>query len=137
VEKSFHVSHAVLEHAPELPGKIEVHVILHKVDYIICLLSESCLQHALNLEISEGEEMSVYVKSDSPHSCVHLTGYHIEESTDTQWEEEGAESWDEDESFDIDDERLDEILMNGTLKEVSSLTCTDICNHSMHTIVLS
>lgn len=95
VEKSFHVSHAVLE--PSGQGRVEVHIVLHKVDYIVCILSETCPQQPLNLEISEGEEMTVYVKTTSQlEACVHLTGYHVEESIDHQWEEDD-EQWNEEE----------------------------------------
>ena len=101
------MSHAVLDPSSDnSKRRVEVHVILRKVDYIVCILSDTYLQHSLNLEISEGEELSVYVKSTSkaesdsaPEACVHLTGYYIEECTDNQWEELEEESIDEDDGL--------------------------------------
>lgn len=106
VNKSFHVSHAVLEPGDELVT-VEVHVVIHKVDYIICLLnnSDGRNQQSLDLEISEGEEMTVYIKTNSEKThVVHLTGYYIEESVETQWENV---STDEDETLLSGDEDLE------------------------------
>ena len=87
VEKSFHVSHAVLDPLTESEGLVEVHALLHSTDYIVCLFDRThgVIQQPLNLEISEGEELTVYIKS-SGNACVHLTGFLIEEPIDTQWE---------------------------------------------------
>lgn len=81
------MSHAVLDPLTESEGLIEVHALLHSTDYIVCLFDRThgVIQQPLNLEISEGEELTVYIKS-SGNACVHLTGFLIEEPIDTQWE---------------------------------------------------
>lgn len=106
VNKSFHVSHAVLEPGDD-PVSVEVHAVIHKVDYIICLLnnSDSHNQQSLDLQISEGEEMTVYIKTNSEKThVVHLTGYYIEEAVETQWENVSS---DEDETLLSGDEDLE------------------------------
>ena len=101
MEQSFHVSHAVLQLSTDIPPDfgLEVHVILHNIDYIVCILSRSAPQTPLNLEISEGEEMTVYACaiSRTPHSesvSVHLTGYYCLEQS--QGDEESYSGEEED-----------------------------------------
>lgn len=74
---------------------MEVHVVRDKSDFIICHLKagQGAIQQPLNLEISEGEEISVYI-CNTPRAAekaelsagVHLTGYLVEDPTDSQWE---------------------------------------------------
>ena len=108
VERSFHISHASLqlqyvpERASYVPfGLFEVHAIVEKTDYILCYLGNGTLgkhhnehtqlppQQSLNLNISEGEEIILYVrragqgdKEQQPEDgSVYLTGYFVEEPT--------------------------------------------------------
>ena len=74
----------MLECGPSPPSfPVAVHVIVKKDDYIICYLDyqEKIVQQSLDLHISEGEEIAVYVqnisKSDSQSVTVHLTGCDI------------------------------------------------------------
>ena len=87
VDKPFHISHAVL--APELGYEtvlVEVHAIVEKTDYIICILDgRSNIQQSLDLNISEGEEIVLYTTETN---TVYLTGYFIEEPVFPQGLEE-------------------------------------------------
>ena len=108
MERSFHISHAALqlEHhhstGKYLPhGLFEVHAIVEKTDYILCYLGNGTLgkytfehtslslQQPLNLNISEGEEIILYVrragigeKEQQPEDgSIYLTGYFVDEPT--------------------------------------------------------
>ena len=109
MEKSFHISQAVLQ--PEnilsvghIPNHVfEVHAVVEKTDYLLCYLgiqtqtwgdSPSSLnlhmiQQPLNLNISEGEEITLYVRKigvkneeqQTAAGSVYLTGYFVDEPT--------------------------------------------------------
>ena len=104
MERSFHISHAALQVnynkcPPQFPYSLfEVHAIVEKTDYILCYLgaigypSSTCtpsVQQPLNLNISEGEEIILYVtrsgiveKAENPSlGSVYLTGYVVDEPT--------------------------------------------------------
>lgn len=106
VDKSFHISHAALELAATCPA-VAIHVVVNKNDYIICHLDyhKGIIQHSLDLDISEGEEITVYVENvlnkNSQSAIVHLTGVsiwnfhqirscylgsYVEETVDNSWE---------------------------------------------------
>ena len=106
MERSFHISHAVFQ--PENffclgsgGNVVEVHAVVEKTDYLLCYLgiqtigdSPSSLnlhmiQQPLNLNISEGEEITLYVRKmgvkneeqQAPADSVYLTGYFVDEPT--------------------------------------------------------
>lgn len=64
---------------------VAVHAVVEGTDYILCYLGKlpnsevPVIQQALNLEITDGEEISLYMDSISGKkntlSSVHLTGY--------------------------------------------------------------
>ena len=119
VEKSFHVSRAVVELSTlnDVPDvSLEVHVVLHNIDYIVCILSSSTPQTPLDLEISEGEEMTVYVKLATPTSyagsvCVHLTGYYyMDQSRDGCYDDDEEEEEEEDEEL-FSEEEYDDVSL--------------------------
>ena len=76
VEKSFHISHAAIQiNRLAFPdGPYEVHAIVEKTDYVLCYLGTfwshsdhsvapvMTIQQPLDLNISEGEEIILYVK---------------------------------------------------------------------------
>ena len=124
VERSFAITHAVAEILPgNLSGRVEVHVKVNNQDIILCHLhpAKDLLQERLDLQISEGEAVVFYIKTQhslgNKKAIVHLSGYLCEEPTDTQWEgdftdyDEGEEEEEEEEEeSDVDGE--EEVLCN-------------------------
>ena len=123
MDKSFHISHATLaidDAKSKLSNSstlVAVHAIVEKTDYIICYLGmvskTPTIQHPLNLEISEGEEIVLYADNISnPDSTtpndytVYLTGYFNKDPlafpTFEDYDEEEEE--DEDLSSDTDED---------------------------------
>ena len=100
MERSFHISHAAFQPKSFSHNVLEIHAVVEKTDYLLCYLgvesfNSSCrdlhmIQQPLNLNISEGEEITLYVKTfgipdkdqeaKSPGS-VYLTGYFVDEPT--------------------------------------------------------
>lgn len=88
MENSFHISNATLtsfdsdidtEFASSL---VAVHAVVNEEDYTLCYLGKvldsgnTTLQHSLNLDFSEGEAVTLYIKQISGSNCtVHLTGH--------------------------------------------------------------
>ena len=90
VEHSFAITHAVAEVTTK---HVEVHAKISNSDIILCHLNpaEGLLQERLDLRISEGEAISLYLKTHSKplaSTVVHLSGYLLDEPTDDQWENE-------------------------------------------------
>lgn len=104
MERSFHISHAVFQ--PEnvfLPGRgdnniVEVHAVVEKTDYLLCYLDIQIvgsslnlhmIQQPLNLNVSEGEEITLYARKlglkneeqQAAAGSVYLTGYFVDEPT--------------------------------------------------------
>ena len=107
MERSFHISHAVFQ--PEIafypgPGDhsiVEVRAVVEKTDYLLCYLgihmfggaakslNLHMIQQPLNLNISEGEEITLYVRKlgvkneeqQTAAGSVYLTGYFVDEPT--------------------------------------------------------
>jgi hypothetical protein len=112
VDFSFHISHATLD-SPESSSKfttglVSVHAVVEDTDYVLCYLGKvpnsdvPVLQQPLNLEISGGEEITLYMDSVSSTShekdslsTVYLTGYIIDSF--------GEESEDENDSVIVGD----------------------------------
>lgn len=151
VERSFHISHAVLQARSDLirfPGGIYgVHAIVEKTDYILCYLGSgwgnaqidtaipilSTAQQPLNLNISEGEEIILYVKKagiadkdqTSAGASVYLTGYFVEEPTFAPNLNELLEDDEyllDDDSDDDDDLHGDDLEGQGSDLDEQSLT---------------
>jgi hypothetical protein len=170
VERSFHISHAALQvqssnhglYGLNFPdGCFEVHAIVEKTDYILCYLGWganmqgtsglvlSTVQQALNLNISEGEEIILYVKKTgvadkdqtSADASVYLTGYFVEEPTfapnldelldddepllDDDSEDDGdfelhGDDLLEGQGSDIDEQSLTTLLLEGSLEDSDS-----------------
>ena len=164
VERSFHISHAALQaDDPGLfpDGTYEVHAIVEKTDYILCYLGRgysasssqsmvlSTVQQPLNLNISEGEEIILYVKKagitdknqSSAVGSVYLTGYFVEEPTfapnldelleddehlldndsDGDNDDDDLHGYDlEDEGSDLDEQSLTTLLLEGSLEDSDS-----------------
>ena len=162
VERSFHISHAalqILSHGHTFPdGVYEVHAIVEKTDYILCYLGWgmntrgspasvlSTVQQPLNLNISEGEEIILYVKKTvvadkdqiSADASVYLTGYFVEEPTfapnldelleDDEHLLDNDDSDDDDlhgdnlegQGSDIDEQSLTTLLLEGSLEDSDS-----------------
>ena len=80
---------------------MELHAFINNSDILLCHLdpSSGILQQALDLQISEGESIVLYAKtaSDEEEAIIHLSGYLVEEPTDSQWEAEFTEDDDEEE----------------------------------------
>ena len=85
---SFHISHATLgppEGGSFTSGLVAVHAVVEDTDYILCYLGKlpnseiPVLQQPLNLEISDGEEITLYMDCISHEknslNTVFLTGY--------------------------------------------------------------
>ena len=150
VEKSFHISHAALQvesHGYLFPnGTYEVHAIVEKTDYVLCYLgvgwsdsSQSVapvltIQQQLNLNISEGEEIILYVKKTgipekeqtSVVGSVYLTGYFVEEPTFApnldELLEDDEHLLDDDSDDDDDDLHGDDLEGQGSDLDEQSLT---------------
>ena len=151
MEKSFHISHAALQasknHGYCFPNGIyEVHAIVEKTDYILCYLGWgrstsiqsvvlSAAQQPLNLNISEGEEIILYVKKigiadkdqTSAVASVYLTGYFIEEPTfapnlDELLDDDGHLLDDDSDNDDDDDLHGDDLEGQGSDLDEQSLT---------------
>ena len=163
MERSFHISHAALQVGNLGPssvpdGMYEVHAIVEKTDYILCYLGMgensstvvlSTVQQPLNLNISEGEEIILYVKKNgiadkdqsSAVGSVYLTGYFVEEPTfvpnlDELLEDDehlldddsldGDDNDDlrgddlEGEGSDLDEQSLTTLLLEGSLEDSDS-----------------
>ena len=157
VERSFHISNAVLQAkgGPNFPhGLFEVHAIVEKTDYILCYLGEGkwtktaggstlpvTIQQPLNLNISEGEEIILYVRkagvSDKDQvpttGSVYLTGYFIEEPTfapnlddllDDDYvldeDSDGDNGEDLEGENDLDEQSLTPLLLEGSLMDSDS-----------------
>lgn len=88
VDFSFHISHASLgcESGTEFTSNlVAVHAVVEGTDYILCYLGKlpnsevPAIQQSLNLEITGGEEITLYMDcisgEKSTVSAVHLTGY--------------------------------------------------------------
>lgn len=82
VEKSFHISHCVLDASTisnSQPCIVELHMVVNSKDYLIALFSQDMMQRLLNLDLSVGEQLSIYlhVLDDvNDQACVHLSGYY-------------------------------------------------------------
>lgn len=89
VDFSFHISHATLG-PPEVgsaftAGLVRVHAVVEDTDYILCYLGKipnsdvPVLQQSLDLEISYGEKVTLYMdcvsSSKDSLNTVYLTGY--------------------------------------------------------------
>ena len=162
MERSFHISHAalqILNHGHTFPdGVYEVHAIVEKTDYILCYLGWamntrgspasvlSTVQQPLNLNISEGEEIILYVKKTvvadkdqtSTDASVYLTGYFVEEPTfapnldELLEDDEHLLDDDSDDDYDlhgddlegqvsdIDEQSLTTLLLEGSLEDSDS-----------------
>ena len=158
VEKSFHISHAALQVESDgigFPGGVyEVHAIVEKTDYILCYLGAaqnddssvvlSTIQQPLNLNISEGEEIILYVKKtgiadkdQTAVASVYLTGYFVEEPTfvpnldellddDEHLLDDDSDDNDlhgddlEGEGSDFDEQSLTTLLLEGSLEDSDS-----------------
>ena len=143
-------------------GLYEVHAIVEKTDYILCYLGvaywtpemsnvprPSAIQQPLNLNISEGEEIILYVrqagladKQQVPSaSSVYLTGYFVEEPTfapnldellaDDEYTLDNASSDSDDNEggefdeggegdSDLDEQSLATLLLEGPLRDSDS-----------------
>lgn len=88
MDYSFHISHASLgcENGLDFTSNlVAIHAVVDDADYVLCYLgmlpnSEvPVIQQSLNLDITDGEEIMLYMDSVSGKkgnlSCVHLTGY--------------------------------------------------------------
>jgi hypothetical protein len=167
VDRSFHISHAALQIGSRpgnycFPGGCyEVHAIVEKTDYILCYLGWgtnnygtsglvlSTVQQSLNLNISEGEEIILYIKKTgiadkdqtSADASVYLTGYFVEEPTfapnldelldddehllDDDSEDDGdfelhGDDLLEGQGSDIDEQSLTTLLLEGSLEDSDS-----------------
>ena len=164
MERSFHISHAalqILSHGRTFPdGVYEVHAIVEKTDYILCYLGWgvkrgtsdesptvlSTVQQPLNLNISEGEEIILYIKKTgkadkdqtSTDASVYPTGYFVEEPTfapnldelledDEHLLDEDSDDDDdlhgddlEGQGSDIDEQSLTTLLLEGSLEDSDS-----------------
>ena len=163
MERSFHISHAALQvHLTESgchrfpDGIYEVHAIVEKTDYILCYLGRGwtagdtpilfTIQQPLNLNISEGEEIILYVKKagvaekdqTSATGSVYLTGYFVEEPTfapnldelleddehllDNDLDDDDSLHGDdlEDEGNDPDEQSLTALLLEGSFDDSDS-----------------
>ena len=163
MERSFHISHAalqILNPGFTFPnGTCEVHAIVEKTDYILCYLGWGAnaygsgsppvlctVQQPLNLNISEGEEIILYIKKTgkadkdqtSTDASVYLTGYFVEEPTfapnldelledDEHLLDEDSDDDDdlhgddlEGQGSDIDEQSLTTLLLEGSLEDSDS-----------------
>ena len=88
MDKPLHISHGVLDPKQKCSEAVELHIVIDKIDYILCVLDQSkgMIQQSLNLEMSEGEEMTMYLAGPAD-ACVHLSGYYKEETINQSWED--------------------------------------------------
>lgn len=111
VEKSYHISKAVLE--IPVDGKVSgkrVQLMLehNKTHYLLCNLdNEKTIQVDLDLIFTEGEEVTFYLNGEG---TVHLSGYVLEFGDD----------FDEDDDELYDEESEDEEVENPSAKQVAS-----------------
>lgn len=133
VDQSFHVSMAALE-SREKTGTTQLLVRHEKAEFLLCTLQYGddipypCLQQTLELNLSEGSEISFYSEGKG---TIHLTGYLV---TDEPLLEEDPElvaeansllvGSDEEEDFDSeeedDDEEDDEEYTDSDMESTSS-----------------
>lgn len=112
VERSFNITHA----AADVSGgyseaRLELHALINNKDILLCHLhpSNDVLQQSLDLLISEGEAITLYVKASTDQvACVHLSGYLVDEPTDSHWESEFTEEEEDEEEEDEEEDGMDE-----------------------------
>lgn len=106
MDHSFAITHAVAEVATK---HVEVHAKINNTDIILCHLNpaEGLLQERLDLRISEGEAISLYLKTHSnilSSAAVHLSGYLLDEPIDDQWENECTDDEEDEDTNELSSE---------------------------------
>lgn len=138
----FHISQATLVHGKDsefTSDLLAVHAVVNETDYILCYLGSGhasgydslhpVIQQSLNLEVADGEEITLYIDYTSKtfrkdDNVVHLTGYFSSSSDGlddgsflvTDEEDESVDREDEENFLDcIADESDGEISLNSSL----------------------
>ena len=117
MDYSFHISRATLDITNDLldlcPNLVSVHALVDDTDYLLCYLGQSkdgnlpILQQTLNLEVTEGENITLYIKQYKKtfvRATVHLTGYFTGtyEIAEAEQEDKGALQEEEEEEEEVE-----------------------------------
>ena len=93
------ISHGILDPSTNSNGLIELHITIGKrSDYVISRFDEDkdLVQHSLNIVLSYGDEITLYLRCKGSNACVHLCGYYLRSGPAAvhavTWSEEALEN---------------------------------------------